>query len=247
MLLEEPKEATISLVTDRRFHEIYPATSFLLLFIVAFFLLEIIQSVKVAGEISDSLLTAGVDPTAVHILGSVSRSDLERGQYWRLIAAAFLHGGVLHLLFNGLMLVDLGRYCEPLLSSWKFVVVYGASALLGSLLHCLATPAPMVGASGALCGLFGLLLVYSIRERHPELRDGLVRSILVIALMSYALPNVAHFAHLGGFLAGGALGFTVRDYIASRAAERWRYPGYVVAAIGVACLGFALWNYFAYR
>lgn len=233
-----------------RFHETFPATAFLLLLNLSFFVLELIENVKLQGTLEIAVLFS-VHSDVTTLLGSLRPLEVQQGEYWRLISATFLHAGVIHLLFNTMVLADLGRICEPLVSSWKFVVIYGASALGGSLASILNAPHPLrssVGASGALCGLIGMLLVYSIRERHPEIRDSLVRWIIWLAVISFLFRGIIdHAAHIGGFLVGGAFGFTVRDYLHSSAAARWRYPGYVVAALGVVCLGFALWNYFALR
>jgi len=236
-------------LNGNRFHDNFPATAFLLLLNLSFFVLELIENVKVQGSLELSGLLS-VNPSVTALLGSLRPLEIQHGQYWRLISATFLHAGIIHLLFNTMVLADLGRTCEPLLSSWKFAVIYGASALGGSLASFLTAPHPLrssVGASGALCGLIGMLLVYSLRERHPEIRNSLLRWILWLAFIGFLVPHIDHAAHIGGFLVGGAFGFTVRDYLHSSAAARWRYPGYAVTAVGVVCLGFALWNYFALR
>jgi rhomboid protease GluP len=239
---------------NERFHETYPATAFLLLFNIAFFILEIIEQLKLTHELPRLLNVGGIDPGVTSLLGALGWSGIRHGEYWRLVTSAFLHGGFLHILMNGMVLVDLGRFCEPLLSSWKFVVAYGVSTIggaVGSLIgHKLGAghvDSSSVGASGALCGLIGLLLVYSLKERQSELRDGLLRWIVWIAILSVYVPGIDHAGHLGGFIAGGAFGFTVSDYIDSRSAPRWRYPGMAVAVAGIACLGFGLWHYFANR
>ncbi|MBI4606826.1 MAG: rhomboid family intramembrane serine protease [Planctomycetes bacterium] len=242
-------------MVDRRFHELYPVTAYLLLLNFAFFALEVIQHLKLAREIPDLLSVGGIAVPVTDILGSLSLPKVRQGEWWRVVSAGFLHAGFLHILMNGFVLYDLGRLCEPLLSSWKLLVVYGASLAggsAGSLLYKAwrggrEADIPSVGASGALCGLIGLLLVYAVRERHHELRDGILRWIAWIVVLTLLVPSVDHAAHAGGFAVGCAAGLTVRDYMPSRAAARWRYPGYAVAAAGLACLGWALWSYFTRR
>jgi membrane associated rhomboid family serine protease len=170
-----------------------------------------------------------------------------------MISAGFLHGGFLHILLNGMMLLDLGRHCEPFLSSWKFLAAYvvclaGGSA--GSLIQSIATGVPgrsSVGASGALCGLIGLLLAHSFRERDREMRDGILRDVGGLVVLSLLFPGIDHAAHLGGFIAGGIFGLSVGPYISSREAARWRYPGYAAGAVGLGCLAWALVQYFQNR
>ncbi len=81
-----------------------------------------------------------------------------------------------------------------------------------------------VGCSGALAGLIGMMLVYSIKERHAALRAMLVRWILMIALITFILPNIDHAGHLGGLVVGGICGLTMQDYATSKTSLRWRIP-----------------------
>ncbi len=236
-----------------RFHEQFPVTAFLLLLNIAFFALEVIQNLKLARQLGMPGGLQSIDSQVLDLLGWMTWEEIRGGQYWRVVSAAFLHGGALHLLFNMLMLSDLGRRCEPFLSSWKFAVAYGVgivgsaagSILLGELR---GHPHASVGASGAIASLIGLLLVYAIKEHQDEFRDGLIRSVLWIAATTMFVPaRVDHGAHLGGFIAGGLFGLTVKDYITSREAPRWRFPAFVVSGLGIVCLGFAIWNYFQMR
>jgi rhomboid protease GluP len=245
-------------VRGRSFHEDFPITAFLLLFNFAFFALEMIEHRRLDqdGELPRFEFRLGnIHAGATKNLGSLDAVSVRQGEYWRLISAAFLHGGYVHLLFNAWVLWDLGRIAEPLLSSWKFLVVYVVS-LLGGSLGSLAWQiergfGSSVGASGALCGLIGLLLVYSIRQRQHEMRDSLVRWIAQIVILSLLASGggagIDHAGHLGGFIAGGLLGFTVKNYLASREAARWRYPGFAAFGVLLLCLGTAIWHYFDSR
>ena len=241
-------------MAQKQFYEDFPATAFLLLLNIGFFFLELIVYSKAFGELPMLTLEGGVNGEVLHRLGSLSFVDLQNGEYWRLISAAFLHGGFVHVLMNGIVLFDMGRTSEPLLSSWKFLVVYVASALGGSLgsvsytallgKGALEASRATVGASGALCGLIGLLLVHAIKEGFAERRDLLLRWIGIIVLSSFLLGSVDHAAHLGGFAVGCAFGLGVGSYVTSRAAEEWRYPGYIAALTVAVSLGFAFFNYF---
>jgi len=242
-------------VRRANFAETFPVTSFLLLFNVAFYVLELAADWKLTGTFPG--LFSGLDGRVLRLLGSSGLSDFEGGEYWRLVAAGFLHGGLWHIFLNGMVLWDLGRFCEPLLSPWKFLVVYLASLLGGSLASVaysaafldqgLAAARHSVGASGALCGLIGVLLVYSIRARQTEMRDAIVRWVIYIALLSYLIRGIDHAAHVGGFLVGCAFGFTVESYIGSRQAARWKVPGIAAAGAIVACLSLAVLHYLRER
>ena len=79
---------------------------------MAFYCLELIAQYKLQGQ-AGGLIGGRLSGKVTWLLGSVSYLDVwERGQYWRLISAAFLHGGIFHILMNGLVLWDMGRVCE---------------------------------------------------------------------------------------------------------------------------------------
>lgn len=125
---------------------------------------------------------------------------------WRMLTSAFLHspGGILHIAFNLYALWFLGQGLEPQLGRLRFALLYLISALGGSVGVLLLNPIvqPVVGASGAIFGLFGALLVVLLQRRAS------VRSVLILLAVNFALgffvPNIAWQAHLGGLLTGVA-------------------------------------------
>lgn len=238
---------------SQSFYDLFPVTSFLMLFVLAFYGLEFIEQLKWVREQGEGGGTAllGVSFSVLDSLGSFSTYHVTDGQYWRLLSSAFLHGGLIHLFFNCVVLSDMGRVCEPLLSTWRFVTVYVCSAIGSSgftyiwYVFIAGRPNNAVGASGALCGLIGLLLAFSIRHRQDVQRDSLLRWVVMIAILSFLIPQISWTGHLGGFIVGLAFGWFTREYTTSATAARWRYPGYAAAAATVVALGFAIWNYFA--
>ncbi|MCC9144254.1 rhomboid family intramembrane serine protease [Arthrobacter sp. zg.Y919] len=127
-------------------------------------------------------------------------------QPWRLLTAAFLHsqGGVIHIAFNLYALWFLGRSLEPLFGRARFALLYLISALGGSVgVMYLAEPATaVVGASGAVFGLFGALFVV-IRQRRGELRSLLIL-LAVNLVLGFVFPGIAWQAHVGGLITGAA-------------------------------------------
>lgn len=133
------------------------------------------------------------------------------GEPWRLLSHAFLHGGVVHLLFNLAMLLGIGPQLERSLGSLRFAVLYAIAALGGGLAVCLwyAPGQPVVGGSGALFGMLGAAVAINMRSgRHllaflefegPRRLLGMIVANLVIGLV---LPFVSNTAHIGGLLAG---------------------------------------------
>lgn len=142
---------------------------------------------------------------------------------WRLLTVLVVHGGFWHVGLNMLVLWMMGRSLEPLLGRWRFLVLYLIAGLGGSVAVALLAPGDtVVGASGAIFGLFGALLVIG---RHIGAN---MRGIVIIIAINFALPfvlalvnsigtgsfavaldaiRISWQAHLGGFIVGAAVGF----------------------------------------
>ncbi|MGL4650546.1 MAG: rhomboid family intramembrane serine protease [Caldilineaceae bacterium] len=128
------------------------------------------------------------------------------GEYYRLLTAAFLHGGVLHIMFNMWVLYALGPQLEQLLGRARFLTLYLLSALGGSVVSYVfsAPNVPSVGASGAIFGLMGATLVVGRRLRAD------VTNVAVLIGINFAIgfvvPNIDWRAHLGGLITGALVG-----------------------------------------
>ncbi|MDQ0754713.1 rhomboid family intramembrane serine protease [Arthrobacter sp. B3I4] len=129
---------------------------------------------------------------------------------WRMLTSAFLHsqGFILHIVLNMYMLWIFGQALEPLLGRIRFLAVYLVSAVGGSVGYLLLTPAyvpgqpvsGVVGASGAIFGLFGAMVVV---QRH---RGGDTKQLWVLIAINgaigFVVPQIAWQAHLGGLITG---------------------------------------------
>ena len=124
------------------------------------------------------------------------------GEWWRLITGGFLHGGLMHLAFNMWALFVVGRQLEQQLGRLRFSLLYAASLLAGSTASYLFSPANYlgVGASGAIFGLFGGLIVVA-RRMNWQL-NALIGLVVVNFLLPFVVPNVDWRAHVGGLIAG---------------------------------------------
>jgi membrane associated rhomboid family serine protease len=130
---------------------------------------------------------------------------LQQGDWWRLITAAFLHHGPLHLGLNMLALWWFGAPVEMFLGRARFLLLYLVGGLAGSAGALIATPhSPTVGASGAIFGILGAALVLE-RQRLYVLGGSALTVIVVNIIFTLVVPGISIGGHLGG-LAGGALG-----------------------------------------
>jgi rhomboid protease GluP len=151
--------------------------------------------------------------------GALVRNRVLEGEYWRMLSATLLHGGFDHLLGNCVALYILGMAGEHALGAWRVLVLYVASGLAGSLASVLTGPGPSVGASGAICGLMGgvVVILYKYRRTY-HVRDkeiGLVLAgwaayTIVIGALD---PQIDNWAHLGGLVGGAVVALGVRPKV----------------------------------
>ncbi|EEC49807.1 predicted protein, partial [Phaeodactylum tricornutum CCAP 1055/1] len=141
-------------------------------------------------------------------------------QWWRLLTPILLHAGVIHLLCNVAVQIEAGAFFEQEWGSFRWLVVYLASAVGSSILSIIVMPnAVSVGSSGALMGLFGAKLAEVTlrvcdradteqqRVAHQVRKEqctAVTCSVLLVMLFSF-IPYVDWAAHLGGLVAGFAV------------------------------------------
>jgi membrane associated rhomboid family serine protease len=124
-------------------------------------------------------------------------------QPWRMLTSAFLHStDILHIAFNMYALWILGNALEPAFGRLRFLSVYLISAFGGSVGVLLLSPldTAVVGASGAVFGLFGALFVIQ-KKRGGDLRQ-IVVLLVINAALGFIIPNISWQAHLGGLITG---------------------------------------------
>jgi membrane associated rhomboid family serine protease len=131
-------------------------------------------------------------------------------QYYRLVTSGFLHDGLLHIAFNMLFLFFLGPMLELAIGRLNFVVVYFVSLLAGSFGALLFSPQlPTVGASGALFGLLGALMVVSHYRGISIWQNGLGITLLINIVFSLSVSGISIGGHLGGFVGGAICGWLI--------------------------------------
>ena len=151
-----------------------------------------------------------------------------KGEWWRLFAAMFLHGGMTHLLMNMFSLYIVGKPMELYFRPRSYLSLYLLTGIIGGMVSLVMHPQTVgIGASGAIFGIFGALGGYFL-EYRKELGEqariimkdfGLILGINL--LLGFSIPNIDVSAHIGGFLSGFVGGFIV-----ARHSERlWIFVG----------------------
>ncbi len=156
------------------------------------------------------------------------------GDWWRLVTAGFLHGGLFHFLMNSWAMFDLSATVEDFFGTSRMLVIYFVATVLGFLASCFWSPAISVGASAGLFGLIGAMIAFGSMNRTAM--GGMIKSHYsrwaVYGLILGLLGRIDNAAHLGG-LAGG---FLVARLAGSPPQTPWReavwtWAGYASLAV----------------
>jgi membrane associated rhomboid family serine protease len=177
----------------------------------------------------------------LHRIGSVSAEDIAAGRWWRLLTAAFVHGGLLHLIMNMSMLGFGFGVAEAMWGRMRYFLIYMLAAFGGNCVAMAWRPAveiqtaagvtelsqPVVGASGALCGILGATMVWVLfNGRHlprgaaAQMRMSLIISAVLLVFISL-FPQVSGLCHLGGAIFGAAAAILLHFHRWGSASARW--------------------------
>jgi membrane associated rhomboid family serine protease len=197
-------------------------------------------------------LLPGPSGKALAIAGLYDHHLVARGQWWRVVTATFLHAGLLHIGFNMYALHQLGPITEHLIGKARFLVVYVVCAICSTLaisiwfVHVQGDPGPhrMVGASGAVFGILGVLITF-LRRKGNLMGRAVARSLAINAVILIAIgiwvPMISNTGHMGGLLPGLVFGMVLSGSFADRldpaAARRWGILALLAALVTLVALG----------
>jgi membrane associated rhomboid family serine protease len=154
----------------------------------------------------------GVLSLSIQRAGLVKNVMIANGEWWRLLTGGLVHGGLMHIFFNGYALFGFGSLIEYVSNKAHLAIVMLLAILGGALASTFFMPlTPTVGASGGIMGLIGYLAVYGFRRRR-QLMPGFLRAMLtniafIAAFGIIGFQIIDNFAHMGGLLIGAAYGF----------------------------------------
>lgn len=217
-----------------------PVTRVLIGINVALFVVEVL-----VGAVG---FVVGGSPDALISMGALVPGLVADGQYWRLVTAMFLHGGVLHIAFNMYALYLGGSFLEMIAGRAKYIIIYGVAGLTGNVAVFVLAPtySVTIGASTAIFGIFGALFVYSLH--YTETAAGRALSsmgaiIFINLLFTFLVPGISWQGHIGGLVGGVAAvealtSFGRRDLRAPFGASDVA----LLAAIVVALVAIVLWR-----
>lgn len=172
----------------------------------------------------------------------IVKEAVRAGEWWRLLTGALMHGNLIHLAFNAMALLALGRLIEAFAHRAYVPLVFLVTALAASVASQVLMPeTSSVGASGGLMGMFGFLAIMSWRRRElmpPGLLRAIILNVAIIAGMGLvAFGYVDNAAHAGGLLAGVLMGLAM---VPSGGREPHWTPPAAIRLAGDASLGVLL-------
>lgn len=207
-------------------------TSIILLINFGLFGATVLSSMRQGN--GDALM--GVDGRTLFEFGAKLREAIQMGQWWRLITAGFLHGGLIHILMNSWVLFDLGAQVEEIYGWARMIVFYFVATVFGFYLSAIWSAGLSVGASAGIFGLIGAMIALGVRNRaHPmgAAIRGLYVRWAVYGLMMGFLPGIDNAAHIGGLAGGFAVAYVAgTPKLVETFADRfWRVAAYGAIAL----------------
>ena len=170
-------------------------------------------------------------------------------QYYRFFTMMFLHGGLLHLLFNTIALTSFGSEIERIAGTQRFLGIYFIGGLLGGVASYVFTPNPAVGASGAIFALIGaeIIFIWQNRAVFGERTKQMLGSVGFTAIanigIGFSVPNIDNMAHIGGLIGGLLCGFCLMPLLMTiesemgpvriRQGRTWGWYGVLAVAISI--------------
>jgi rhomboid protease GluP len=205
--VRSPSDVLGGLIPHARF-----TTVMILLVNTALFIATVIVSMQKGkdGAIYD------IDGYTLFDFGAKLGRFILAGQWWRLVTAGFLHGGLLHILMNSWVLFDLGAQVEELYGSARLLVFYFVATVFGFLASTLWNPNGLsVGASAGVFGLIGAMIALGVRSNTSmgSAIRGLYIRWAIYGLLFGLLPGlrVDNAAHIGGLVAGFAVAYLAQE------------------------------------
>ena len=194
------------------------------------------------GGLSALMNLGSIDMRVLQRLGASLPLIYDLMQPWRFVMAVFLHGSLMHIIFNMWVLMDIGPQIEELYGSARFFFIYVVTGIGGYILSSSIGQHVSIGGSGALLGLIGVLLAITMGRRSAAMqmiRGQLIRWLVYIAILGFLFPGIDNFAHLGGFASGFVLGKIMTDRAPASPEEQKRAQilGWATALVVIASVG----------
>ncbi|MDZ7638876.1 MAG: rhomboid family intramembrane serine protease [Bryobacterales bacterium] len=182
-------------------------SSTLMLLNFGFFLLSAVLTYQATGTAGIWGFPGGV----LNFLGAKSTMIQAQGEWWRLITAGVLHGGLIHIGMNTWVLFDVGPLVEEFYGAYRMVLIYVIGSVVGFGASLLWSPGSLsIGASAGITALIGAMIAYGFHYRTPlagAIRAHFVRWAIYLIVIGLIIPVIDNAAHIGGLAGGFAIAY----------------------------------------
>jgi rhomboid protease GluP len=200
-----------------------PVTTILLIVNVIMFAVEF-MALAAHGQGGGLTILWGMGGESAYRLGaSFPFAIFEMHEWYRLVTATYLHGGLIHIGFNMMVLMDIGPVVEELYGSARFFFLYTLTGAGGFFFSAYFGHRFSLGASAPILGLIGLMIAVTTRRdgtHMQQLRSRLISWVVSIFVFGFLMSGIDNWAHGGGLVAGFILGRIVADHAPANASEQ---------------------------
>ena len=139
---------------------------------------------------------------ALYQLGMTGGLAWDQGWWLTLLTAIYLHGSLLHILFNMMWIRNLGPEVASCFGAGRAFLIFNLAGAGGFLASNVASGVPTIGASGSIFGLLAALIVYGRRRGSVEITRQLWQYAIILGVFGFIMPGINNWAHGGGFATG---------------------------------------------
>ena len=180
---------------------------------VGMYILSILFDPKATGLSLNPLIFLSPSGPILELFGATGTVPIDRfGRWWSLVAANYLHGGILHIFFNLMALSQIAPLVQREFGRYRLIIIYTVGGIGGFYASYLAGIGFTIGASAALCALLGAAVYYG-KSRGGVYGQAIYRQIggWALAILAFGLivPGINNWGHGGGFIAGALLGMVL--------------------------------------
>src|SRR5450432_4212847 len=227
-----------------------PVTTALLIINILMFGVSLVATIQ-AGQGGGLRILWGLDLEVLYRLGGLWTPAIVHGQLFRLVTPIFLHGGLIHIGFNMMVLLDIGPVVEEVYGSARYLFLYIATGVVGFILSAFTPfrshPVLAIGASGAIMGVLGLMIAITTRRggaTSQALRSRLISWAASVFIIGYFM-GFDNWAHFGGIASGFLLGkvFADREPMNSTEVKRAYALGWIAAIVLLVSFTFMILHY----
>jgi rhomboid protease GluP len=178
---------------------------------IVMYVISLLMNLKAIQVSANPLGFLSPDPRSLLLLGATGTIPLDDfHRWWTLVSANYLHGGVLHLVFNMLALRQLGPLIAQEYGVSRLFILYTLTGIIGFAVSYWAGIRFTIGASAAVCGLIGAALYFG-KSRGGTYGQAIYRQVggwaVSIFIFGFLMPGINNWGHGGGMAAGALLGF----------------------------------------